>query len=90
MLQTVIGPKRDIPAVDALLNVLTIQPWSGSLYIGYPVLALPDGPALVDAFLHAASTASWYLISTMQAHVRQQKSSRHARMSFFGRFGRFP
>jgi superfamily I DNA and RNA helicase len=51
MLETIIGPVRDRSGVDALLRVLTSQNWSGTLYVGYPVVALPDGPASIDALL---------------------------------------
>lgn len=52
MLETIIGTKRDRPGVDALLKFLTATDWSGTLYVGYPVVALPDdGPTALDALL---------------------------------------
>jgi superfamily I DNA and RNA helicase len=50
-LETVVGPKRDVLGVDALIRMLSSQQWSGTLYVGYPVLSLPDGPRAVDALL---------------------------------------
>jgi superfamily I DNA and RNA helicase len=51
MLETVIGIKRDLFGTDALIEALASQPWTGTLYIGYPVVPLPDGPTAVDALL---------------------------------------
>lgn len=51
MLDTVIGPKSDIAAIDRLLELLGALPLSGTAYVGYPLVVLPKGPAAVDLLL---------------------------------------
>jgi superfamily I DNA and RNA helicase len=51
VLKPIVGPKRNERAVDQLLSSLASQPWTGRVYVGYPVLPLEDDPRAVDALL---------------------------------------
>lgn len=51
MLELVIGEKTNPLAADELIDVLTNIDINGTLYIGYPIIASPDEPILIDALL---------------------------------------
>ncbi len=83
MLDPVIGPKRDVRAVDDLLGRLGALPWSGSIYVGYPLVALPwqqhvdllvacaeHGVTVLDLHQGASKTAS-HLVAERQATIER-------------------
>lgn len=52
MLDTVIGPKSDADSIDRLMELLNGMDLTGSVYVGYPLIVLPDGrTTAVDALL---------------------------------------
>ncbi|MCL1633354.1 ATP-binding domain-containing protein [Luteimonas sp. SX5] len=51
MLDLVFGKKSDPRAVEALVDAVRDQPWTGTLYVGYPVFAGEDTSAVTDALL---------------------------------------
>lgn len=51
MLDIVFGKKTDPQAVEALVDGLRDQPWTGTLYVGYPVFAGEETSAVTDALL---------------------------------------
>ena len=50
-MQVVYGSKRNPLAADALIDALQPLKLTGSLYIGYPIVAAADGHMFVDALL---------------------------------------
>ncbi|RJS16298.1 hypothetical protein DRW03_30600 [Corallococcus sp. H22C18031201] len=83
MLDPVIGPKRDTRAVDDLLGRLGALLWSGSIYVGYPLVDLPwqqhvdllvasaeHGVTVLDLHRGASQTAS-HLIAERQATIER-------------------
>jgi superfamily I DNA and RNA helicase len=52
VLDKIIGPKSDADAVDRLLEQLAAMGLTGTVYVGYPLVVLPDGrPTAVDVLL---------------------------------------
>lgn len=51
MIDVVVGPKSDSEAVDSLLERLAPVSMTGTIYVGYPLVALPTGVRPVDLLL---------------------------------------
>lgn len=53
MLDLVVGEKKNPTAANQLINLLLEAPYTGTLYIGYPILSTADDTVVVDALLVA-------------------------------------
>ena len=53
MLDLVVGEKKNPTAANELISLLREAPYSGTLYIGYPILSTADETVVVDAVLVA-------------------------------------
>jgi len=51
MLDLVVGERRNPLAADALLQHISAMPLTGTLYLGYPILATADQTVLIDGLL---------------------------------------
>ena len=51
MLDTAIGPKSDPAALDEIRAQLGRAPWTGTLYVGYPLVQTARGAVALDALL---------------------------------------
>lgn len=51
MLDLVVGEKKNPTAANELINLLRDKPYTGTLYIGYPILSAADETVVIEALL---------------------------------------